>query len=153
MKIDNIINVIDIRAQYDAKMIGCGELPFSDAELKAQLEVHLGTAVQDLVELVKVPGAEFGAEIADANVNVTLSVGGNNMQNVVGLETAVKEYLENEITYLWWQAYNEKYADASARLLLVDKIRGIIKAQIPVVEQPKRVMKPVFVPEGRYIYE
>lgn len=141
MTIEKLIEKTNIRGQYNALVKGWGDLQYTDDELKAQLEAHVNTAVNNIVEWAKTPGIDFKVEVKNGSIYVELSIGGDKVENEY-IAGAVREYLEHEIPYLWWMEYDEKYADGSARLLLIDKVRSIIRSALPAPVIPKRVMVP-----------
>ena len=76
MTIDKLIEKIDISGQYNALIKGWGDLQYTDDELKAQLEAHVNTAVNNIVEWAKTPGIDFKVEVKNGSIYVELSIGG-----------------------------------------------------------------------------
>ena len=151
MTVEKLFDAINIRAQYKAR-VGFGELPFTDGELKVQLEKHLNTAINEVVKFAKTDGAVFNVKVENGAIAVELS--GDNVVNIDALKVAVREYLEHEVAYLWWMEFDPSRADGSAKLLLADKIKKIVYAASPASVVPeKRTYKMVFIPEGRYTIE
>ena len=151
MNVDKLIERIDIRAQY--KAYGLGELPLTDDALKTKLTNHLNTAIADLVQNINVDGAEFNVKVVNGAITVSLSVDGSNVNDIEALKTAVQEYLENEVSYMWWLENEPRYADGSARELLKDVVKRRILCFVAETVPPKREMKPKEVPVTRVEYD
>ena len=151
MNVDNLIERIDIRTQY--KAYGLGELPLTDDALKTKLTNHLNTAIADLVQNINVDGAEFNVKVVNGAITVSLSVDGSSVNNIEAVKAAVKEYLENEVSYMWWLENEPRYADGSARELLKDVVKRRILCFVAETVPPKREMKPKEVPVTRVEYD
>ena len=151
MTIENLTKQIDVRAQY--KALGLGELPLTDSELKAQLTNYLNTAIADIVQDINIDGAVFNVKVTNGAVAVSLSVDGSNVNDIEALEAAVQEYLENEVSYMWWLENEPRYADGSARELLKDVVERRILCFVAETIPPKREMKPKEVPVTRVEYD
>ena len=151
MTIENLTKQIDVRAQY--KALGLGELPLTDSELKAQLTNYLNTAIADIVQDINIDGAVFNVKVTNGAVAVSLSVDGSNVNDIEALKTAVQEYLENEVSYMWWLENEPRYADGSARKLLKDVVKRHILCFVAETVPPKREMKPKEVPVTRVEYD
>lgn len=150
MTVENLIKKIDVRAQY--KALGLGELPLTDSELKAQLTNYLNTAIADIVQNINIDGVVFNVKVTNGAVAVSLSVDGSNV-NDIDLKTAVQEYLENEVSYMWWLENEPRYADGSARELLKGVVKSRIMDFVKEAFPPKREMKPKEVPVTRTEYD
>lgn len=151
MTVDKLIERIGIRAQY--KAYGLGELPLTDDALKTKLTNHLNTAIADLVQNINVDGAEFNVKVVNGAITVSLSVDGSNVNDIEALKTAVQEYLENEVSYMWWLENEPRYADGSARELLKDVVKRRILCFVAETVPPKREMNPKEVPVTRVEYD
>lgn len=151
MNVGKFIERIDIRAQY--KAYGLGELPLTDDALKTKLTNHLNTAIADLVQNINVDGAEFNVKVVNGAITVSLSVDGSNVNDIEALKTAVKEYLENEVSYMWWLENEPRYADGSARELLKHVVKRCILCFVAETVPPKREMKLKEVPVTRVEYD
>ena len=151
MNVDNLIERIDIRAQY--KAYGLGELPLTDDALKTKLTNHLNTAIADLVQNINVDGAEFNVKVVNGAITVSLSVDGSSVNNIEAVKAAVREYLENEVSYMWWLENEPRYADGSARELLKDVVKRRILCFVAETVPPKREMKLKEVPVTRVEYD
>ena len=151
MTIENLTKQIDVRAQY--KALGLGELPLTDSELKAQLTNYLNTAIAELVQDINIDGAVFNVKVTNGAVAVSLSVDGSNVNDIEALKTAVQEYLENEVSYMWWLENEPRYADGSARKLLKDVVKRRILCFVAEIIPPKREMKPKEVPVAKVEYD
>ena len=141
MTINELIARINIREQYNAA--GYGELQCSDEELNAQLTNCVNTAIDNL--LAQKGDAKYNVAI-DAKGNITVSIGVH--ANIVAVNTAVIEFLVNEVAYLWWMDNMPQHADASARALLAHRVKEL--SSDPKVAPAKRVNEMEFIPEGRY---
>lgn len=151
MTIENLTKQIDIRAQY--KALSLGELPLTDSELKAQLTNYLNTAIADIVQDINIDGAVFNVKVTNGAVAVSLSVDGSDVNDIEALKTAVQEYLENEVSYMWWLENEPRYADGSARELLKNVVKRRILCFVAETVPPKREMKPKEVPVTRVEYD
>ena len=151
MTIENLTKQIDVRAQY--KALGLGELPLTDSELKAQLTNYLNTAIAELVQDINIDGVVFNVKVTNGAVAVSLSVDGSNVNDIEALKTAVQEYLENEVSYMWWLENEPRYADGSARELLKDVVKRRILCFVAETIPPKREMKLKEVPVTRVEYD
>ena len=151
MTIENLTKQIDVRAQY--KALGLGELPLTDSELKAQLTNYLNTAITDIVQDINIDGAVFNVKVTNGAVAVSLSVDGSDFNDIEALKTAVQEYLENEVSYMWWLENEPRYADGSARELLKNIVKRRILCFVAETVPPKREMKPKEVPVTRVEYD
>ena len=151
MTIENLTKQIDVRAQY--KALGLGELPLTDSELKAQLTNYLNTAIAELVQDINIDGVVFNVKVTNGAVAVSLSVDGSNVNDIEALKTAVQEYLENEVSYMWWLENEPRYADGSARELLKDVVKRRILCFVAETIPPKRDMKLKEVPVTRVEYD
>lgn len=151
MTVENLIKKIDVRAQYEA--LGLGGLSLTDSELRAQLSNLLNTAIADIVQDINIDGAVFNVKVTNGAVVVSLSVDGSSVNDIEALETAVLEYLENEVAYMWWLENEPRYADGSARKLLKDVVKRRISAHVNEAIPPKREMKPKEVPVTKVEYD
>lgn len=151
MTIENLIEKIDVRAQY--KALGLGELPLTNLELKAQLINHLNTAIADIVQDINIDGAVFNVKVTNGAVVVSLSVDGSSVNDIEALEAAVLEYLENEVAYMWWLENEPRYADGSARELLKNVVERRILCFVAEAVPSKREMKPKEVPVTKVEYD
>lgn len=151
MTIENLTKQIDVRAQY--KALGLGELPLTDSELKAQLTNYLNTAIADIVQDINIDGAVFNVKVTNGAVAVSLSVDGSDVNDIEAIKTAVQEYLENEVSYMWWLENEPRYADGSARELLKNIVKRRILCFVAETVPPKREMKPKEVPVTRVEYD
>lgn len=151
MTIENLTKQIDVRAQY--KALGFGELPLTDSELKAQLTNYLNTAIADIVQDINIDGAVFNVKVTNGAVAVSLSVDGSDVNDIEALKTAVQEYLENEVSYMWWLDNEPRYADGSTRELLKNIVKRRILCFVAETVPPKREMKLKEVPVTRVEYD
>lgn len=151
MNVDKLIERIDIRAQY--KAYGLGELPLTDDALKTKLTNHLNTAIADLVQNINIDGAEFNVKVVNGTITVSLSVDGSSVNNIEAVKAAVKEYLENEVVYLWWLEIEPRFANGSNRFLLKDIVKKRILAFVKETIPPKRQMVPRIVNDTHIEYD
>lgn len=151
MTVENLINGIDIRAQY--KALGLGELKLTDAELKTRLTNFLNTAIADIVQDTNVSGAQFNVKVVNGNITASLSVNGNSVNNVGALTLAVQEYLENEVAYMWWLENEPRYADDSVRELLKGVVRSRISAHVNEAIPPKREFVRKEIPVVKVVFD
>lgn len=151
MTVENLIEKIDVRAQY--KALGLGELSLTDSELKAQLSNLLNTAIADIVQDINIDGVVFNVKVANGNITVSLSVNGNSVNNYGALTLAVQEYLKNEVEYMWWLENEPRYADDSARELLKGVVRSRISAHVNEAIPPKREFKAKETPVTKVVFD
>lgn len=151
MTVENLINGIDIRAQY--KALGLGELKLTDAELKTRLTNFLNTAIADIVQNINIDGAEFNVKVVNGNITASLSVNGNSVNSLGALTLAVQEYLENEVAYMWWLENEPRYADGSARELLKGVVRSRISAHVNEAIPPKRELVAKEIPVTKVVFD
>ena len=86
-------------------------------------------------------------------ITVSLSVDGSSVNNIEAVKAAVKEYLENEVVYLWWLEIEPRFANDSNRFLLKDIVKKRILAFVKETIPPKRQMVPRVVNDTHIEYD